>query len=184
MITEMKRGLSDPRNGPLWLSHGPAGGIHYVMCMIDDMIFLRTCQSDVERVGSFANMIKWKGRVGLGSKMFSDLTVLSFNMCHLGEFDVVALAKIWSIAGHLTPVNKSGPSDSKVITRLKNRESSGLLFKKSSPFKSDPAAFKPQQPAEETKRTDTTKARLQSEEARCGLDPFGQVDYNCTLVRL
>ena len=65
------------------------GAIHSVMYMIDDMISLRTCQSDVERVGSFVNMIKSKGRVGLGFKMFSDLTVLSFNMCYLGEFDAV-----------------------------------------------------------------------------------------------
>ena len=156
----------------LFLSHGP-GAIHSVMYMIDDMISLRTCQSDVERVGSFVNMIKSKGRVGLGFKMFSDLTVLSFNMCYLGEFDAVALAKIWSIAGHLMPVNKSGSSDSKVITRLKNRESSGFLFKKSSPFKPDPSAFKPA----EVKGTGTSKARVQSDEERFGLDPFGEIDY-------
>ena len=148
------------------------------MYVNDDMISLRTNQSDTERAGSFMSAAKPKGRVSLGFPMFNALVTLAFNLQFPAEFDTEILIRIWAAAGNFLPVTKTGLDANRVLTRMQGRESSNFMFKSDSQFKpKDLSVFRPQSKQPAADRASASSVRFTNDAEKYGYGTWGCVDY-------
>ena len=107
----------------------------------DYMLAYDISSADVERVGSYMQLVKSKLRTSLEDSTFACGVFLAYNLPYLHEIDLDVLVEAWRKSGHKLPINKN-EAESLVLRRLRARRSATFFLKKNSHLPSIDDEFK------------------------------------------